>query len=132
MADHLGVSIPEVGTTTFRPPYTPVTFGALPGHAHGSHVKPTRYTAMHAWHEANGARFVNSGLWKRPHSYPRSGESEDDAANREARNVRENVGIVDVSTLGKIELQGRDVAEFLNRIYINRWTRCPSDAATLA
>jgi sarcosine oxidase subunit alpha len=121
MADHLGVSIPEVGTTTFRPPYTPVTFGALPGHAHGSHVEPTRYTAMHAWHEANGARFVNSGLWKRPHSYPRSGESEDDAANREARNVRENVGIVDVSTLGKIELQGRDVAEFLNRIYINRW-----------
>jgi len=121
MAERLGVSIPEVGTTTFRPPYTPVTLGALPGHAGGSHVEPTRYTAMHGWHAQHGARFVNAGLWKRPHSYPRSGESQDDAANREARNVRENVGAVDVSTLGKMELQGRDVAEFLNRIYINRW-----------
>ncbi len=76
---------------------------------------------MHDWHAAHGARLVNAGLWKRPHSYPRAGESEFDAANREARNVRTNVGIVDVSTLGKIELQGRDVAEFLNRVYINRW-----------
>jgi sarcosine oxidase subunit alpha len=121
MAEALGVAIPEVGTTTFRPPYTPVTLGALPGHAHGAHVEPTRRTAMHEWHAARGARFVNAGLWKRPHSYPRPGESEDDAANREARNVRENVGVVDVSTLGKIELQGRDVAEFLNRIYSNRF-----------
>ena len=70
---------------------------------------------------AHGARFVNAGLWKRPHSYPRDGESEDDAVNREARNVRSNVGIVDVSTLGKIELQGRDVVELLNRVYINKW-----------
>ncbi len=76
---------------------------------------------MHDWHAENGARFVNTGLWKRPHSYPRTGESPDDAANREARNVRTNVGVVDVSTLGKIELQGTDVAEFLNRVYINRW-----------
>lgn len=121
MAAQLGVSIPEVGTTTFRPPYTPVTLGAFPGHAQGPRVEPTRYTAMHAWHEAQGARFVNAGLWKRPHSYPRAGESEDAAALREARNVRSAVGIVDVSTLGKIELQGRDVAEFLNRIYVNRW-----------
>ena len=121
LGEQLGVAVPEVGTTTFRPPYTPVTLGAFPGHAHGSHVEPTRYTAMHAWHEEQGARFVNAGLWKRPHSYPRAGESEDDAANREARNVRENVGIVDVSTLGKIELQGSDVPELLNRIYINRF-----------
>jgi sarcosine oxidase, subunit alpha len=121
MGEQLGVPIPQVGTTTFRPPYTPVTLGALPGPAHGTHVEPTRYTAMHAWHAEQGARFVNAGLWKRPHSYPRKGESEDDAAAREARNVRENVGIVDVSTLGKIELQGRDVAEFLNRVYINRF-----------
>ena len=76
---------------------------------------------MHDWHVEHGARFVNAGLWKRPHSYPRAGESPDDAANREAKNVRTNVGVVDVSTLGKIELQGRDVAEFLNRVYINRW-----------
>src|SRR5438876_4867982 len=76
---------------------------------------------MHDWHAAHGARFVSAGLWKRPHSYPRSGESEFAAAGREAKNVRANVGVVDVSTLGKIELQGRDVAEFLNRVYINRW-----------
>jgi sarcosine oxidase subunit alpha len=76
---------------------------------------------MHGWHVAQGARLVNTGLWKRPHSYLRGSETPEDAANREARNVRTNVGVVDVSTLGKIELQGRDVAEFLNRVYINRW-----------
>ena len=121
MSEALGVAIPAVGTTTFRPPYTPITLAALPGDAHGPHVEPTRYTAMHEWHAERGARFVNAGLWKRPHSYPRPGESEDVAANREARNVRANVGLVDVSTLGKIELQGRDVAEFLNRVYANRF-----------
>ena len=121
MSEERGIDIAQVGTTTFRPPYTPVTLGALPGHASGAHVEPTRYSAMHAWHAEQGARFVNAGLWKRPHSYPRPGETEDAAAIREARNVRENVGAVDVSTLGKIELQGHDVAEFLNRVYINRW-----------
>ena len=121
LAEQLGVPIPHVGTTTFRPPYTPVTLGALPGRECGAHVEPTRYSAMHSWHLEHGARFVNAGLWKRPHSYPRPGETEDDAANREARNVRTSVGVVDVSTLGKIELQGRDVAELLNRVYINRW-----------
>ncbi|HXU66433.1 MAG TPA: sarcosine oxidase subunit alpha family protein [Casimicrobiaceae bacterium] len=121
MSEQLGVSLPEVGTTTFRPPYTPVTLGALAGEASGAHAEPTRYSAMHSWHAEQGARFVNAGLWKRPHSYRRAGESEDDAAAREARNVRANVGVVDVSTLGKIELQGRDVAEFLNRVYINRF-----------
>jgi sarcosine oxidase subunit alpha len=84
-------------------------------------IEPTRFTAMHDWHVEHHARFVNTSLWKRPHSYPRAGESPDDAANREAKNVRSNVGVVDVSTLGKIELQGRDAAEFLNRVYVNRW-----------
>ena len=121
LAEQLGTTIPEVGTTTFRPPYSPLTLGALPGHATGEHVAPTRQTPMHDWHAARGARFVNAGLWKRPHSYPLAGESEFDAANREARNVRTKVGMVDVSTLGKIELQGRDVVEFLNRMYVNRW-----------
>ncbi len=121
LAAELARPIPEVGTTTFRPPYTPVTLGALPGHHTGAHVEPTRYSAMHDWHVEHGARFVNAGLWKRPHSYPRERESADDAASREAKNVRTSVGIVDVSTLGKIELQGRDVAELLNRVYINRW-----------
>jgi sarcosine oxidase subunit alpha len=121
MAQALRVPLDVVGTTTFRPPYTPVTLGAWPGTHCGAQVEPARVSAMHDWHAEHGARFVNAGSWKRPHSYPRPGESEDDAANREARNVRENVGIVDVSTLGKIELQGRDVAEFLNRLYINRF-----------
>ena len=121
LAEALGQPIAQVGTTTFRPPYAPVTLGALPGHAVGAEVEPTRYSAVHEWHVEHGARFVNAGLWKRPHSYPRAGESGDDAANREAKNVRTNVGLVDVSTLGKIELQGRDAAELLNRVYINRW-----------
>ncbi len=112
LAEEVGQPIPQVGTTTFRPPYSPVTLGAFPGHAAGPDIEPTRYSAMHDWHAEHGARFVNAGLWKRPHSYPRAGESADDAANREAKNVRTNVGVVDVSTLGKIELQGRDVAEF--------------------
>ena len=121
MAEQLSVSIPQVGTTTFRPPYTPVTLGAFPGDEHGSHVEPTRHSPIHLCHVELGARFVNTGLWKRPHSYPRAGESEDDGASREARNVRTHVGIVDVSTLGKIELQGRDAARLLERVYINKW-----------
>ena len=125
LAGELGLPIPQVGTTTFRPPYTPVTLGAVAGHETGAEVEPTRYSAMHDWHVALGARLINAGLWKRPHSYPRAGESADDAANREAKNVRAQVGVVDVSTLGKIELQGKDVAEFLNRLYINRWDTLP-------
>ena len=88
LAAELGVTIPRVGTTTFRPPYTPVTLGALAGHERGAHVEPMRLSAMHDWHVEHGARMLNAGLWKRPHSYPRAGESEDDAANREAKNVR--------------------------------------------
>ena len=121
MAEKLGVPIERVGTTTFRPPYTPVTLGAVAGHERGALLEPTRSSTIHDWHVAHGARFVHAGLWKRPHSYRRGNETEDEVINREARNVRENAGIVDVSTLGKIELQGRDVAEFLNRLYVNRW-----------
>ena len=113
--------IPAVGTTTFRPPYTPVTLGAFAGAEAGPHVEPTRHSALHDWHAEHGARFVTAGLWLRPHSYPHKDETPDDAANREARNVRQNVGLVDVSTLGKIEIQGRDAVELLNRVYINRW-----------
>ncbi len=121
MAQHRGEPIGQVGTTTFRPPYTPVTMGALAGPAQGAHVEPTRLSSVHDWHAEHGARFVNAGLWRRPHSYPQTGETVEEAANREARNVRTAVGVVDVSTLGKIELQGRDVAEFLGRVYVNRW-----------
>ena len=113
--------IPQVGTTTFRPPYTPVTLGAFPGHEAGAHVEPTRHSR-----DARVARRARRALRQRGPveaaalvSAPRRDGV--DAANREAKNVRTHVGVVDVSTLGKIELQGRDVAEFLNRVYINRW-----------
>ena len=122
LAEARGEPIPQVGTTTFRPPYAPITLGAVPGGECGAHIAPVRLSAMHDWHAERGARFVTAGLWLRPHSYPRQGESEDDAANREARNVRSNVGAVDVSTLGKIELSGRDVAAFLDRLYINTFS----------
>ena len=120
MAEQLSVPIPQVGTTTFRPPYTPVTLGAFPGQECGAHVEPTRYSAMHAWHVEHGARFVNAGLWKRPHSYPRSNETVDDAVNREARNVRTSAASSTCPPQDRAA--GRDVAEFLNRVYINRDT----------
>ena len=120
-----GAPIPEVGHTAYRPPYTPVTLGLIAGEETGPHLAPVRETPMHDWHAqrlrgvARGLRPV--GLWFRPHSYPRDGESTLEASWREARHVREAVGIVDVSTLGKIELEGGDVAEFLERMYVNRW-----------
>ncbi|MBI3708855.1 MAG: sarcosine oxidase subunit alpha family protein, partial [Proteobacteria bacterium] len=123
LAQTLGADIPAVGTTTFRPPYAPVAFGAIVGREAGAHLEPTRYSAMHPWHQRAGARFINAGLWKRAHFYPRPGESDLDAVNREALNVRANVGLVDVSTLGKIDIQGRDAAEFLDRVYTNSWKR---------
>lgn len=121
LAETLGAAIGAVGTTTFRPPYTPVTFGTLAGAARGGHFAPLRRSAMDTWHEAAGARFVNAGLWRRPQLYPWPGESDIDAASREARAVRGGVGLVDVSTLGKIDVKGRDAAEFLERVYTNHW-----------
>ena len=109
----------SVGVTTYRPPYTPVTVGALAGRDSGRFLAPTRATPLQDWHEDNGAVFTPAGLWQRPHYYPRPGESPVDAVNREVLAVRQGVGIVDVSTLGRIDLHGGDVAEFLNRVYIN-------------
>ena len=121
LAHQLGESISEVGTTTFRPPYAPVTLGAIAGREIGEAFSPIRRTPMHDWHAAAGAPFVTAGQWLRPQYYPRRGEGIMDAISREARAVRGRVGIVDVSTLGKIEIRGRDAAEFLERVYINRW-----------
>jgi sarcosine oxidase subunit alpha len=110
-----------VGVTTFRPPYTPTTFNAFVGrNAILNH--PIRRTPMHEWHEARNAPFLPNGLWLRAQCYPRSEESIHNAIAREALAVRQGVGMVDVSTLGKIDIQGRDVVEFLNRIYINGWS----------
>jgi sarcosine oxidase subunit alpha len=118
-----GESIPDIGVTTFRPPYTPVTFGAIVGRNCGALFEPARRTPMHAWHEAHGAVFEDVGQWKRPWYYPRPGESMASAVDREVEAARSRVVILDASTLGKIDLQGRDVAEFLNRIYTNAWSK---------
>jgi heterotetrameric sarcosine oxidase alpha subunit len=125
IAESRGGTIAEGGTTTFRPPYVPVTLGALAGTHGGRHFLANRRTPMHERHLRGGAVMMQSGPWLRPQCYPRSGESLDDAARRESRAVRDSVGLVDVSTLGKFELFGRDVAEFLERIYINRWASLP-------
>ncbi len=118
-------TIAQVGTTTFRPPYTPVTLGALAGGETGVHVKPRRYTPMQARHETLGAVFAPLGLWLRPQAYPRNGETLHASAAREAGAVRSAVGLTDVSTLGKISVQGADAAEFLDRIYVNRVSSLP-------
>ena len=117
--------IPAVGHTTFRPPYTPISLGALAGGEFGNHLSPVRRTPLHDWHESNRAFVQNSGAWQRPFFYMKTGEQPRDAIVRETLHVREKVGIVDVSTLGKIEIQGRDAAEFLERVYINRWKSLP-------
>src|SRR3569833_1344753 len=119
MAELRGVAIPQVGTTTSRPPYTAIAFGAIVGHETGHHFRPTRLSPMHDWHAANGARFIDAGMWERAWYYPMAGESVRDAYIREAAHVRNAVGIVDVSSLGKIAVQGPDAAEFLDRVYTN-------------
>ena len=118
-----GQPMADVGTTTFRPPYTPVTYGTLAGREVGALADPIRRTPIHQWHEERGAVFEDVGQWKRPFYYPQSGESKDDAVNRECLAVRNAVGILDASTLGKIELQGADAVTLLNRIYTNAWSK---------
>lgn len=125
MASLRGLDIPSVGTTTFRPPYTPVAIGALVGHEHGLHFRPIRLSTIHDWHVENGAAMIEAGAWMRPWYYPKTGESLRDAYIREADHVRRKVGIVDVSTLGKIAVQGPDAAAFLNRVYVNGFTTLP-------
>ena len=117
--------VPSVGHTTFRPPYTPVTIGAIVGREIGKHSKPTRKSPMHSWHEKNNAVFVDAGVWLRPRYYKQGNEGLFEASKREAENVRKNVGICDVTTLGKIDVKGPDSAEFLNRVYTNAWLKLP-------
>jgi len=117
--------VPEVGHTTFRPPYTPVTIGAIVGREVGKYYRPTRKSPMHEWHEKNNAVFVDAGLWLRPRYYKQDNETLMEASKREAANVRNNVGICDVTSLGKIDIKGPDSAEFLNRVYTNAWMKLP-------
>jgi len=120
-AEALGKPIPEVGLTTFRAPYTPVTFGAIVNHARGPLFDPARKTPIHAWEEAHGAVFEDVGIWKRAWFYPKSGEDMHQAVNRECKTVRTVAGLFDASTLGKIEVVGPDAARFMNLIYTNSW-----------
>jgi sarcosine oxidase subunit alpha len=122
-AGTLGKPIPQVGLTTFRPPYTPVTFGAIVGHARGPLFDPTRKTATHGWAERHGAVFEDVGQWKRAWYFPRAGEDMHAAVNRECRTVREAAGIFDASTLGKIEVVGPDAAAFMELLYTNPWQK---------
>ena len=117
LAECLDKPIPEVGTTTFRPAYTPVTFGAGAGESVGDLYDPVRQTAIHDWHLAAGAPMENVGQWHRPWYFPRDGEDLHAAVARECLAARESLGIMDASTLGKIDARGPDVVEFLDRIY---------------
>jgi sarcosine oxidase subunit alpha len=124
IAAALGLASPgELGTTTFRAPYTPVSFALMAGRNRGELHDPVRTTAVHPWHVAAGAEFENVGQWKRPWYYPRDGEDLHAAVLRECRAARTGVGMMDATTLGKIDIRGRDAGEFLNRIYTNAFAK---------
>ncbi len=125
MADAQGKEIPEVGTTTFRPPYTPVSIGALKGRNVDEHFRPLRRTPMHDWNLKHGATMTMAGLWHRPWYFARKGEGITEAYIRETETVRRTVGLCDVTSLGKIAIQGPDATEFLNRIYSNAFAMLP-------
>jgi len=123
VAQALGKPMAEVGTTTFRPNYTPVTFGTIAGLELGDGFDPIRTTAMHDWHVQHGAVFEDVGQWKRPWFYLKPGEDLHAAVRREVLAVRQGVGTLDASTLGKIDIQGPDAATLLNWIYCNAWSK---------
>jgi sarcosine oxidase subunit alpha len=122
-ADALGKKQPEVGLTTFRPPYTPTSFGAFAGYHKGEHFEVTRKTPIDSWAEENGAVFEPVSLWRRAWYFPKDGEDMDAAVSRECRETRKSLGMFDASTLGKIEVVGPDAVEFMNRMYTNPWTK---------
>ena len=119
LSDALGQPIPQTGTTTFRPPYTPISMGSIGGEARGKVFQPVRRTTMYDWNEANGADWEPVGAWRRPYAYLRPGEGVHDAVNREVVNTRTNLGLLDASTLGKIIVKGPDAGKFLDMMYTN-------------
>ncbi|MBW8299464.1 MAG: sarcosine oxidase subunit alpha [Hydrogenophaga sp.] len=126
LAEARRISPADVGTTTFRPFYTPVSFGALAGTSHGKDFQPVRKSPLHGWAAKNGATFVETGLWYRSAWFPRAGETGwRESVDREVLNVRVNAGLCDVSMLGKIEVCGPHAAEFLNRVYCNGFLKLP-------
>ncbi|NNF91895.1 MAG: sarcosine oxidase subunit alpha family protein [Boseongicola sp.] len=125
LAGQLGDEIPKVGTTTFRPPYTPISMGAIAGEARGELFQPLRKTPMHDWHEANGAHWEPVGHWRRPYAFPRDDESVHDAVMREVTATRSGVGLLDASTLGKLIVKGPDAGRFLDMLYTNMMSTLP-------
>jgi methylglutamate dehydrogenase subunit C len=126
LAEISGRAIPDVGTTTYRPPYVPVSFGAMSGHHRGKDFRPTRLPPSHQWAAEQGAVFVESGPWLRAQYYPRGAENDWlETVNREVTATRASVGVCDVSTLGKIEIEGADAAAFLDRVYTNTFSTLP-------
>jgi sarcosine oxidase subunit alpha len=125
MAGLRDVTIPEAGTTTFRPPYSPVALGAIAGRSVGHHFRPVRLSPLHDWHLANGGAMTPAGPWLRAWYYEWAGKDAAEAYVKEMDLVRHGVGIADVSTLGKIDVQGPDAAEFLNRVYVNGFAKLP-------
>ena len=126
MAAASGNAIPDTGTTVYRPPYTPVAIGAFAGRARGKDFRPFRLTPSHSWAVENGADFVETGMWLRAQWFKRPGEAGwRDSVDREIRMTRASVGICDVTTLGKIDIKGRDAATFLNRVYANAFLKLP-------
>ena len=122
-AHELGKPVPAVGLTTFRMPYTPITFASFAGQARGELFDPVRRTPMHAWAESQGAVFEDVGMWKRARYFPQGTEDMHAAVARECLAVRERAGVFDASTLGKIAVVGPDAAEFMNRMYVNDWSK---------
>ena len=119
LAGALNADIPAVGTTTFRPPYTPISMGAIAGAARDEIFQPVRQTPIHDWHVEQGAYMEPVGQWRRPYCYPRADETHQDAVAREIRQTRNSVGLLDASTLGKLLVQGPDAAKFLDMLYTN-------------
>ena len=119
LADSLNEPISNVGTTTFRPPYSPISLGSIAGEARSHLFQPIRQSPMHEWHSHHGADWEPVGQWRRPYTYLRKGESVLDAVNREVINVRQNVGLFDASSLGKLMVKGPDACKFLDIIYTN-------------
>jgi len=126
LAEKTGSTIDAIGTTMYRPPYTPVSFGALAGHHRGKDFRPTRLTPTHAWAKKRGAVFVETGPWLRAAYFPKAGEADWlQTVQHEVKSVRTSVGLIDVSTFGKIDLQGPDVGTLLDRVYANTFSTLP-------
>ena len=123
LSDSLGRDVPEIGTTTFRMPFSPVSLGMIAGRNIGGLFDPVRTTRMDSWHREAGATFEHVGQWMRAWYYPKAGEDMAQAVAREVKAVRDHVGILDASTLGKIDIKGPDAAIFLERIYTNGWQK---------